>query len=64
MQQSLYQCGRGAESDQRLQGPEQAAAIKERLDAVAASESHPCDVKSVGSQVFAVLPASGSEGVC
>lgn len=46
-----------------LQGPEQAAGIKERLDAVAASESHAVDVKCVGSQVFAVLPASDSEGV-
>ncbi|NJR41672.1 MAG: hypothetical protein HC767_02390 [Akkermansiaceae bacterium] len=46
-----------------VQGPEQAMAIKERLDAVGASESHAADVKCVGSQVFAVLPTSGSEGM-
>jgi hypothetical protein len=46
-----------------VQGPEQAAGIKERLDAVAAAESHQADVKCVGSQVFAVLPASESEGM-
>ena len=51
------------EGDVCLQGPEQAASIKERLDAVAASESHTVDVKCVGSQVFAVLPAAESEGV-